>query len=464
MAELNLRAEAAAMQAEAAEKVAGVEHDLEEHRAAHAELLRQVRALNEQLAESLETRRLLEEDLERVKMAATRKVFEKAVAQLERIARAIEEAECALAQRRQVQKEREELLRADPVLEEDVRQYRKFEAMPAELLAELPEYYRQSALAAHQQLRQRLSACLTLDDLELQLSAVGPISIGMVFAQRADLREFYLVTPFPVPVSELAAAAPHAIPDAVMDLLLRLALEPEWRLSDLEEKPWSGFRALVMTGEYEGPDEPVEAVQASLQKLADASGPLAGLGLAVELAALGYDIWSLGLAQESEWVGTVAEPPTETVTAPAGDIPPMIPARTPLGDGWYYVSDLVSWDRPLKVVADSQWNVSARRLRTMLMRMVSQGLVGDNKIPKERLWSGLPEPHLMAAEEGVMRLIEGGVLRVDRLDGLEQDQVSINPEMLGQLEVLINRDVNEFWVDLITEPVADTPDVSEEAI
>jgi len=458
MTEVSLRTGLAAVQAEIVARVGAVERDLREHTAQHDELLRQLRELNEQLAESRETRRLLEEDLEAAKSAGARSVLQWSVEQLARAAAAIGDAERTLMWLERLRLQREELLRTDPQLEADVQQYRQFEAMPADVLAGLPEYHRQRTLAAHEQLRQRLESYLALEAAEHELPAFEAIRVEMIFAGRPDGREFYLVMPFAAPPPELpadsSASLSRPLRGALMDLILHLALQDEWRLTDLEEKTWCGYSAVVLTGEYEGSADPCEAAEADLQKLANRGLRPCGIPLCVELAPVAYESWLAGLSQDALKVRAAEEPVEQPESPEPADATQRAPVRTALGDGWYYGSDLLSWDRPLKLVANSQWNVNARRLRTLLIRMVSNGLVGDNKVAKERLWAGLPEPHSVAMQEGVTRLIDRGVLAIDAPEDSEHEQVSIDPQMLGQLEVLVNRDVNELWADIISDAAA----------
>ena len=188
MNEVGLRTGLVGVQAEMTERVAAIESDLRAHDAQHDELVRQLRELKERLAESLETHRLLEEDLEAVKSAAVSGILQWTVEQLGRGAAAIKDAEQTLARREQLRRQREELMRGDPELEGDLRQYRQFEAMPADLLAGLPEYYRLHTLAAHEQLRERLEAYLAFEALERQLPALDAIRVEMIFAQRPDGR------------------------------------------------------------------------------------------------------------------------------------------------------------------------------------------------------------------------------------------------------------------------------------
>lgn len=462
MTEVSLRTGLAAVHVEMVDRVAAVECDLREHAAQHDGLLRQLRELNEQLSESRETRRLLEQELEAVKSATARSIVQWSVKQLGHAAAAIGDAERILMRLEQLRLQREELLSGDPELEGELQQYRQFEAIPADLLAGLPDYHRQRMLAAHEQLRERLAPYLAFEALERQLPTLDAIRVEMIFAQRPDRHDFYLVMPFtappPEPMDDSGVPPARPVHDAVMDLMLHLALEAEWRLSDLEERSWCGYSAVVLTGEYEGSGDPCEAAEANLQKLADAGITPGGIPLFVELAPVAYESWLAGLLQDALKLRATEERVEQLKSPEPVDATQRAPFRTALGDGWYYGSDLMSWDRPLKLVAESQWNVNARRLRTLLIRMVSNGLVGDNKVAKERLWAGLPEPHSAAMQEGVARLIDRGVLAIDPPRDSEQEQVSINPQLLGQLEVLVNRDVNEFWADIISEAAAAEPD------
>ena len=93
---------------------------------------------------------------------------------------------------------------------------------------------------------------------------------------------------------------------------------------------------------------------------------------------------------------------------------------------------------------DSAWTVSARRLRTLFMRLASQGRIGKDGICPEQILSGLPKEHAASFEKLFPALIETGVLRQEAAN--ESYALSLNPERLDDVQDLITRDVTPFWM------------------
>jgi hypothetical protein len=311
----------------------------------------------------------------------------------------------------------------------------------------LPDLHRQAVLSEQERLRQRLSEYFVLEEQEAGAAYRDVAQLSVILMQNPDRPQIALITPFAVPAPDDGDPTGwHEISETIIEMLRRASLEPEWRFSDLEEVGWAGYRSLVATGEFIGREDPVTILGAYIQRQSERIPLLAGIALSVEVAEITYGAWSLGcqIVQTVENL-TVVEVAEEKNTG----LGPFPIASISLQGGWYTTADLASWERPLKVVAGSQWNMNARRLRTVLMRMVGYGVIGGNGVQRSALWQGLPEPHREAMEESVSKLIASGLVTSAPTDDGTEERVSINQDMLGQLEVLINRDISEFWANIV---------------
>jgi hypothetical protein len=118
---------------------------------------------------------------------------------------------------------------------------------------------------------------------------------------------------------------------------------------------------------------------------------------------------------------------------------------------WYTDEDVRSWNRPFTATLNILWNAQARRLRTLLVRLVDRGVVGDQVTPVEPLWKSLPAPDDREMLAGIQRLIAKGLL-LEQAGGAER-RVSINPALAAEAHHLIRREMTEFWSDVLGEPL-----------
>jgi hypothetical protein len=85
----------------------------------------------------------------------------------------------------------------------------------------------------------------------------------------------------------------------------------------------------------------------------------------------------------------------------------------------------------------------------MLIRMVARGGIGAALVSETALWENLPSPHKENLAAGVTRLIGEGLLSDFESEPDDGCRFGLNPEMLSEVQNLINRDVTPFWAGVI---------------
>lgn len=141
----------------------------------------------------------------------------------------------------------------------------------------------------------------------------------------------------------------------------------------------------------------------------------------------------------------VRQPDVETVRPKAPKIP-----LAKLTHGWYFDKDIESWRRRSKETG-GDWPPAGRRLRTLLIRMVARGHFGPEMVPMDRLWMNLPSPFEEEMRRNIERLIERSLLLENSQAEQDSRLVSLNPDMVAEIQNLINRTVSPFWADIVGE-------------
>lgn len=350
--------------------------------------------------------------------------------------------------REELQRQLEGLLAQDPLLEDDLAEYHAFLEKAELAYQSLPAFYRKTFEQAIQLQAQRLKRCL---DLEAKLQSIPSGSDGIV----------PVVMTFDQSHSQMFWALPAAsqtegqdgtfsqrmdgLENAFIQFLTLLAKDPDWTLLDIERDVWAGFRSLTTLVEYTGPTSIREAVQEYLAQRLTETWPFKNLTPIPEIAELDWDTWQLGQTRSGALLDLKAVQPV--VEEPAVTMEPTAVSEEPAYAPLFTQKDIIAWERPLRVAEDSAWTVSARRLRTLLMRLASQGRIGKDGVYPEQILGGLPKDHAVSFEKLFPVLIETGVLREETNNG--NSTLSLNPERLADVQDLITRDVTPFWVPLV---------------
>lgn len=334
-------------------------------------------------------------------------------------------------------KRREAVADAIPDLSQLLGDYRSFDP-DSDVVTNLPRTHRISLLDAHRRLEDQLAPYLELETQLGNLELGDPVTLHVVGFHDAKEDRYLWVLPYQ-DLKRMPGGVSNTLNDVVWEIayqLLTLDQEPDWVLDGVTVDAWEGYDALTMGGAYTGIGSAAESVASYLVSQL-ASRPLFRPGMpSLEVTVLPYGI-------------AAAEPESESVLAEAEVAPGPAAPLSELTAGWYSDEDVKSWDAPLKVVEDSLWNVQARRLRTLLIRMVARGHVEDPGVPLQDLSRNLPAPHREALEAGLKRLRTSGVLQRGDGNGDSQVNVTLDPAHLGEVQNLINREVTPFWAGIV---------------
>ena len=150
-----------------------------------------------------------------------------------------------------------------------------------------------------------------------------------------------------------------------------------------------------------------------------------------EIAELEWETWLIGQSLLGAELDLKAIIPIEETIEASEAVILIGKAETRL----FSEKDIVAWGRPLRVAEDSPWTLSARRVRTLVMRLASQGRVGKNGISLDQIISGLPREYATHLEKLFPILIETGIFHQEAVDG--GFTYCLNPERLIDVQDLI---------------------------
>jgi hypothetical protein len=203
--------------------------------------------------------------------------------------------------------------------------------------------------------------------------------------------------------AEVAPQVPSAadmLARAVLNALVDLARAPDWIIEKTARTAFAGHFALQIEAVYKGRHPLAESVakfvqqQLSLNLLFQKANP------ALHVTEIPWLLWQSTLTLEETEVAPI-EPSPESEEEIAGT-----PAD--FSHRLFTKRDLQAWSA--KVAAGSEWTMSARRLRTLLLRMISYGYVGIEGIESEQIWSGLPDAHSQPLRALLPGLVEAEFL------------------------------------------------------
>ena len=323
---------------------------------------------------------------------------------------------------------------SDPQLDQAVHDYRAFEQSHPDLEA-LPPVHRQALIDAQNALRQRVAPYLAAHNAASGLWKHRPLILQVAVARDPDLARIYWMLALPENLASLSGGAGDDLADfmvSVVNGLKDVGSRPGWTFKQVMMRGWAGFAEVmavdVRFGEGDLAEISRELVQARLTQ-----APLSlGDAIQAQVAEISRAVWRVG-----------RELP---VQAQGGARHPAQPAHA---DSWYTDEDIRNWNRPFTTTLNLLWNAQARRLRTLLMRMIDRGIVGDNAVPLDPLWKSLPTPDDREMLAGIGSLIAKGLL-LERAGASDGDRyVSIHPDMLTEAHNLINRNVTDFWVEVL---------------
>lgn len=420
-------------------------------------LLAQIEQLQQQLVAIEKTREVLQRQLEIELENATAKEFGIAQAALKASLAAVSHAHRQIIRYQEAIAERKALFAANPELAEKLLDYRRYEADPKAVLKTVSLWHQPALRRSYESIREQLAPVLTLD-AELQaLQRPQPVVLHVLVSHDPQTARMRWILPLPIHVEMLPSESATLLLD-LFDLLSNvirsLAQQPEWGLSTISVGQWAEFLALEAGGDYRAQISPSSLTEQTIAQAFQERQIVDGLQLTVQVAAILPAAWSQGMAV-TPIVSLEADEPIQPAPVLEGGVEQpaaYLPLET-ITNGWYSDADIQSWERPLKVTKHSLWNVRGRRMRTMLMRMIASGHIGQDALSKELVHEGLPPLHAAEMRRDVDRLIAANFLLVTQNSMPDGHHVAVNPARLTEIQELINRDVTleSSWASILAD-------------
>jgi len=294
------------------------------------------------------------------------------------------------------------LLQADPELARKLADYQSFEASCTQIttLSAFPEFHRQALLEAQSQLATALQSYFELEQEIGRLRQTQPATLWLVIAELpGDMAGWVL------PAAVDKEQSLDSLPLDGLTGVLHQALTGLTPGAQYVDGAWEHFTARLFGPLGTAIEQRVAQFNAALVATPD----LAGLAIQVRALRCSPEAWA------QAWDGPAA-----------------------LDMGWYTLDDLRSWSR--RVEAGSNWGQQPRRLRTLLLRMLTNGAIAPEQVPAEQLWLALPEPHRSAMRAIIVHMCASGLLAGD-----PAGTVGVVPERLAEIEQIITRKHAPAW-------------------
>lgn len=330
------------------------------------------------------------------------------------------------------------LLDRNPNLELALQEYNQFNANFSTVLANVPAYYREKLIASHDKLREKLSDILELrSQLEKYFS---PVFLNLPIVQTINHSDgqVYWALPSPYAVNEndeLFVLRMNALENAFLRSMAILAGDSETILPDFDRCRWAGYRGITTLCEENDNRALAQFVQEHLVQSLTELWPFPDRPIQFDVISVDWGLWVAG--QEKV-------PALEPINLGGADEDLKFKTANLL----FHERDVLSWDRPLRGGEDSAWTVTARRLRTLFIRLIAQGRIGGMGLPTDAFLSGLPVVHREAVDKILQTLLDKGVLVTK---SAELELYFVNPDFLADIQDLINRDVTPLWAPIVEE-------------
>lgn len=436
----------AAIRTACAAATSQLEHDLRDHEAQRAATQAEIDLLRQKLAELVQRERALGDQLNRQAHLCLEQERDAAVAALQASYDSIRSIQDYWLRCARLDSQLQTLWNSEPTLGTMLEAYRKVEANADAYLSTFPEIMRDAIAQTLRVEQEKLRGCVA-PWLDLQAQRQGirpdhPLTLQILVAH--DPGDALIAWALPFPADEAAlpsdgAPVLVAAANAVVAALGSFGKHPEWNIDDLDSAAWEGFSVVLALASYRGERPLAEATHVLLTKLLPETAPFRDVVLDLRVDQIPYPAWREGRQ------GVSILPAQEH-----GDASDDTPARQPLIEitqGWYTDDDVRTWGRK-----EGKLPPQARRLRTLLMRMIGRGMVGGDAAPIELLWEALPSGHDQDMRQGIAALVDAGVLQQANGAAKAPPTVTINPAMLGDVQSLINREPTAFWSEIIGQP------------
>lgn len=357
-------------------------------------------------------------------------------------------------QREALRERRQTMLARDPELEASLDEYRRFEASKDQVLQTAPSYYRRTLEDAHKSLKSRIAPLLELEEALNAIPELHVLELPIALTLDAGESQLFLALPAASQSDNSESFLSHridAFENFVLGALAALATDPAWVLVEIERQSWAGFRAVTALAQFTGSVSVVEAIQSHLDRFVATDWPFTWFKPSPTVISLEWESWQAGRERHAALTEQeLFAVPTQVVEGARSEDEVATGAL-------FTTRDVAAWDRPLRVGHESLWTVTARRFRTLMIRLVAQGRIGGNGLPEQVIWSGLPDSHRVSLKATLPRLIEARVLCLEGSADAAEDRIYIDPAHLSDVQDLVNRDATLFWVPLIQESSSGAP-------
>ncbi|PDV97157.1 hypothetical protein [Candidatus Chloroploca asiatica] len=356
-----------------------------------------------------------------------------------------------LAQAR-FERQMQALYAQDPALDKKIEAHQKAASGVEAYLESIPEMLRLAVTQAVQteieKIRHQLAPWLDLQQQRRDLRPDGPLAIQLMLVQPAEDELLYWVLPFPAsPMSLAPEVAPIMIQAAnlVVQALGGFGKHTDWSIDDLDLASWDGSSVLVALATYRG-EVSIEQSAANLLKQQLATEPLfQDVLLNLRIERMSQEAWQLGAYQTATLpsVDLVQTTTPEAIGAEKADEADDQAPEGELASDWFTSSDLKLWSRK----QSGKLTPQEQRMRTLAIRMIGRGLLGETAVSVGSLCQGLPATHAEALRHGIELGTKAGVLlKLEVADGAEP-AITLNPALLTDVQSLINREPSALWAN-----------------
>ena len=351
--------------------------------------------------------------------------------------------------REELSQKLEGILSQDPTLEQELFGYNTFIEKIDDILVNTVPYYRSSIEHVIHQQETRLKPCLDLEHKLKSLPEEGEKILPLVTSFDEADSQLYMALPAAIQneaQNQQFIQRMDSLENALMQCIFFLAQDPDWVIVEIDRIQWANFRGLTALAEYNGNGSKVEAIQDILkQKIPEFWSFKNSMIPQPEVAELDWQTWQLG----SKLYGAILD--LKAISSEEAEFGGISTSEEMLVLDFFQEKDIVSWNRSLRVVESSNWNVAGRRMRTLLMRMAVQGRIGKDEVKIQTVLLGLPEAHKNSFQKMLPQLVEKGLLLSSNHESPKA--ICLNPDYLSEVQSLINRDVTPFWEPILREEV-----------
>ncbi|PDW05110.1 hypothetical protein [Candidatus Viridilinea mediisalina] len=353
----------------------------------------------------------------------------------------------------QLEQQIQALYAKDPALDKKIEAYHKVETGGEAYLAGIPEALRpavaQTVQAEIEKIRLQIAEWLDLQQQRRDLRPAGPLLLQIMLAQPSEDELLYWALPFPANVASLAPeTAPimmHAA-TAVMHALGSLGKHADWSIDDLDFAAWEGQSVLVALATYRGEASIAQSATSLLQQQLMSNPLFQDVLLDLRIEQITQAAWQLGAYETAAATSAGASSSPIAAEEVAQEAPPEDETQLDtMNSEWFTGKDLKLWNKKQAGKLSPQ----ARRMRTLVVRMIGHGLLGEESVTIERICQGLPATHAEALRQVIELGATAGVLvKVDTAEG-SGAALTLNPALLADMQSLINREPSPLWISIV---------------